>query len=212
MQSKNYHYPHISKNSNPLWDHHLGKFIPYLLQLCYPLRPLLKKNTKFIAADEQEEQFKLIKDKIAETTENKHFNPDLETRIKCDASRIGLDCALEQRTPNSWHTVAFASRFLNSVEDRYSVNKLELLGVFRSTEHFKYYLYGKPFTVITDHRALLSIMRENRANKSYNSRVTRWVDRLLPFDFTIDHLPGSKMGLADYISRDPQQKAVNISV
>ena len=54
-------------------------------------------------------------------------------------------------------------------------------------------------------------MRENRANKSYNSRLTRWVDRLLPFDFAIDHLPGSKMGLFDYISRDPQQKAVNIS-
>ena len=54
-------------------------------------------------------------------------------------------------------------------------------------------------------------MRENRANKSYNSRFTRWVDRLLPFDFSIDHLPGSKMGLVDYISLDPQQKAVNIS-
>ena len=54
-------------------------------------------------------------------------------------------------------------------------------------------------------------MRKHRANKSYNSRLTRWVDRLLPFDFTIDHLPGSKMGLVDYISREPQQKAVNIS-
>ena len=53
-------------------------------------------------------------------------------------------------------------------------------------------------------------MRENRSNKSYNSRLTRWVDQLLPFDFSIDHLPGSKMGLVDYISCDPQQKAVNI--
>ena len=86
-----------------------------------------------------------------------------------------------------------------------------MLGVVWSVEHFKYYLYGKPVTVITDHRALLSIMRENRANKSYNIRLTRWVDRLLPSDFTIDHLPGSKMGLVDYISRDPQRKAVNIS-
>ena len=91
--------------------HHLGKFIPNLSQLCYPLRSLLKKNTKFIWTDEHEEQFKLIKAKIAETTESKHFNPDLETRIKCDASRKGLCCALEQRTPNCWHTVAFASRF-----------------------------------------------------------------------------------------------------
>ena len=149
--------------------HHLGKFIPNLSQLCHPLRPLLKKNTKFIRTDEHEEQFKLIKEKIAETTENNHFNPDLETRIKCDASRKGLGCALEQRTPNGWHTVVFASRFLNSVDDRYSINELELLGVVWSIEHFKYYLYGKQFTVITNHRALLSIMRENRANKSYNS-------------------------------------------
>ena len=153
----------------------------------------------------------MIKEQIAETTENKHFKPELETRSKCDASRKGLGCALEQRTPNGWHTVAFASRFLNSVEDRYSINELELLAVVWSVEHFKYYLYGKPFTVITDHRALLSIMRENRSNKSYNSRLTRWVDRLLPFDFSIDHLPGSKMGLVDYISRDPQQQAANIS-
>ena len=123
-----------------------------------------------------------------------------------------MGCALEQRTPNGWHTVAYASRFLNSVYDRYSINELELLGVVWSIEHFKYYLYGKPFTVITDHRALLLIKREIRANKSYNSRLTRWVDRLLHFDFTIDHLPGSKKGLVDYISRDPQQKAVKISV
>ena len=56
-------------------------------------------------------------------------------------------------------------------------------------------------------------MRENRANKYYNIRLTRWVDILLPFNyFTIDHHPGSKMGLVDHISRDPQQKAVNIAV
>ena len=114
MQSKNYHHPQISKNYDPSCDHthHLGKFIPNLLQLCYALRPLLKKNTKFVWTDEHEEQFKLIKAKIDETTGKKHFNPDLETRIKRDASRKGLGCVLEQRTRNGWHTVAFASRFL----------------------------------------------------------------------------------------------------
>ena len=105
--------------------HHLGEIIPNLSQLCYPLRPLLKKNTKFIWMEEHEKQFSLNKEKIAETTENKHFNPELETRIKCDASRKGLVCALEQGTPNGRHTVAFASQFLNSVEDRYSIKELE---------------------------------------------------------------------------------------
>ena len=50
-------------------------------------------------------------------------------------------------------------------------------------------------------------MKEHRSKKSYNSRLTRWIDRLLPFDFNIEHIPGAKMGLVDYISRQPNQKA-----
>ena len=50
-------------------------------------------------------------------------------------------------------------------------------------------------------------MKEHRSNKSYNSRLTRWIDRLLPFDFNIEHIPGAKMRLVDYISRQPNQKA-----
>ena len=67
---------------------------------------------------------------------------------------------------DGWKPIAFASRFLNSCEKRYSVNELELSGVVWSTEYFKNYLYGKHFKVITDHRALLSIMKEHRSNKS----------------------------------------------
>ena len=80
-----------------------------------------------------------------------------------------------------------------------------------SIEYFKNYLYGKEFTVITDHRALLSILKEHRSNKSYNSRLARWVDRLLPYQFSIEHLPGAKMGLVDYISRNPYQPAKSVS-
>ena len=131
----------------------------------------------------------------------------METRIKCDASRAGLEAALHQRSPTKWHTVAFGSRFLNSNEERYSINELEFLGVVWSVEYFKFYLFVKSFTIITDNRALLSIMKEDRSNKSYNSRLSRWVDRLLFFDFNIGRIPGAKMGLVDYISRQPNQEA-----
>ena len=50
-------------------------------------------------------------------------------------------------------------------------------------------------------------MKEHRSNKSYNSRLNQWVDRLLPFDFNTEHIPGAKMGPVDYISRRPNQKA-----
>ena len=107
--------------------------------MCHPLRPLLKMNKKFVGNDQDETHFQSIKNKAANATENTHYNPHLETRIKCDASKAGLGAALEQRSPTSWHTVAFASRFFNSNEERHSVNELELLGVVWSVEYFKYY-------------------------------------------------------------------------
>ena len=134
-----------------------------------------------------------------------------KNRIKCGLSRQGLGAALEQLDCVGWKTVAFASRFLNNNEERYSINELELLGVVWAIEYFKYYLFGKNFTVLTDHRALLSVLKSHRSNKSYNSRLTRWIDRLLPFDFNIEHIPGTRMGLVDYILRQPVQKAKNIT-
>ena len=187
--------------------HYIGKFIPNLPQISHPLRPLLKKTSKFIWTEEHENCFNEIKNRIANATAISHYNPQLETRVKCDASRSGLGAALEQLTVDGWKPITFMSRFLISCEESYSVNELEFLGVVWSTEYFKNYLYGRKFTVITDHCALLSITKENRWNKSYNSRLTRWIDRLLPFQFNIEHLPGAKMGFVVYISRHPSQKA-----
>ena len=74
-----------------------------------------------------------------------------------------------------------------------------------SIKFFKNYVYGKEFSIITDHRALISILKEQSSNKNYNSRLSRWADRLLPYQFKIEHLPGAKMGLVDYISRNSYQ-------
>ena len=43
------------------------------------------------------------------------------------------------------------------------------------------------------------------------SRLTRWLDRLIPFDFRIEHKPGAKIGLEDYLSRHPSREATPIS-
>ena len=79
--------------------HYIGKFIPYLAQLCRPLRPLLKKSIKFVWTEEHTKHLNLIKEKIANSTENSHYNPKFDNRVKCDASRSGLGAALAQNTP-----------------------------------------------------------------------------------------------------------------
>ena len=100
-----------------------------------------------------------IENKIANATENTHYNPHLESPIKCDASRAGLGAALEQRSPTVWHTVALASRFLNSNEERYSVNELELLGVVLPGEYFKYYLFN--IVLLSENHSQLSQLIEH---------------------------------------------------
>ena len=89
------------------------------------------------------------------------------------------------------------SRFLNSVKTRFSVNELELLGVLWAKGHLKYYLYGKKLTVITDHY----ILKKHRSKKSYYSRITRRIDKLMIVNFKIEHLPGKRMELVGYITQ-----------
>ena len=108
----------------------ISKFIPNLAQLCHPLRPLLHKSAKYIWTDKHTIHFNTIKTQIANHTENIHYNPQLETRIKCDASHSGLGAALEQLTVNGWKPIFFASRCLNSNEKRYSINDLNFLEWF----------------------------------------------------------------------------------
>ena len=44
-----------------------------------------------------------------------------------------------------------------------------------------------------------------KGNITFSSTLTRFVDRLLPFDFTVVHTPGRTLGMADYTSRHPSK-------
>ena len=58
------------------------------------------------------------------------------------------------------------------VEERHSFNDIELMGRVWSVEYIKQYPFGKSSTVIANHRALLSTMKDNRYIKSHKSRFT----------------------------------------
>ena len=79
------------------------------------------------------------------------------------------------------------------------MNELELLAVVWAIEHFKNYLCGTKFQVVSDHKALATVLKRNKGNKTYSSRLTRWVDRVLPFDFEIFHAPERTIGIADFL-------------
>ena len=186
-------------------------FVPNLSTLSSPLRPLLNKKSVYNWDTSHSIAFEKLKAEIVNITENSHFDVKEKTRLKTDASHNGLGATLEELQDDQWKTTAFASRFLNNHEMKYFTNELELLGVVWATEHFRNYLYGTEFQIVTDHKALLSALSANHGNKTMHSRLTRWVNRLLPFNFKISHLPGKDMGFTDLLSRLPSGKALPIS-
>ena len=101
---------------------------------------------------------------------------------------------------------------MNIAALKYSLNELELLGLVWALDHFINYLLGKQFSTLTDHKTLIGALRDEKYTKTAQSRLTRWADKLLPFDFTVEHLPGKDMGFVDYLSRHPSGEPVPVSL
>ena len=100
--------------------------------------------------------------------------------LTTDASNNGLGAILSQETNNEEVTIAFASRTLNNAERNHSITKKEMLGAIWAMEHFQYYLKGREFTLVTDHKALEAL---NNKNEIKSARIQRWIERINNFDF-----------------------------
>jgi len=74
-----------------------------------------------------------------------------------------------------------------------------MLAVVRCLEAWRHFLEGTvvKFEIWTDHKNLEYFMKVQKLNK----RQARWALYLLRFDFTLKHVPESKMGKADSLSR-----------
>ena len=177
---------------------HLQRFIPDLHTHTVHLRKSLReyKKQSFLWGDAQEHAFKIIINLVAKIPNLFHYNTSKKSSVKFEASHNGLGACLEQIIePGVW-----ASRFLNNAEAKYSTNELELLVIVWACEHFRTYLLGNRFQVLTDHKAIDSALNEIYNNKSYQSRLSRWAHRFLPFDFEVIHVLGVILGIVDYLS------------
>ena len=76
----------------------------------------------------------------------------------------------------------------------------ELLAIVWSVKHFRPYLIGRKFQVLTDHKGLTWIFRV----KDPSSRLLRWRMLLEEYEFEIVYKPGKQNVNADSLSRYPE--------
>ena len=89
------------------------------------------------------------------------FNPDLETIVETDASRLyGLGYALLQRDNNgNLRLIECNSRFLSETEGRYATCEIELLAIRYAFKKLHRFLAGlDTFRLISDHKPLIPIL------------------------------------------------------
>ena len=125
------------------------KFIPIFASIALPLNKLLKKDVEFNFNNDCENAFEIIK-QILISPEILQF-PDFEKEfiLRTDASGFALGAVLSNHDDKP---IAYGSKTLNPAERNYSTIEKELLAIVWAVKHYRPYLFGRHFKILTDHR------------------------------------------------------------
>ena len=95
--------------------------------------------------------------------------------------------------------VAFLSKSLNETEKNYEIHNKEMLAIIRGLENWRHLLENArfKFKIWIDHKNLEYFMKAQKLNW----RQAQWALYLSRFDFTLKHVPGTKMEKTDGLSR-----------
>ncbi|CAM4788283.1 unnamed protein product [Rotaria magnacalcarata] len=181
------------------------KFIPRFAQISSPLNKSSAKGYPFIWTDSEQSSFDQLKTMITSPAVLIFPDPVKPYIIRTDASGVGIGVVLLQEqivnrynTTSIYKPVAFASRTLKPAETRYSTIELEALDIWWNvTQKFHSYIEGQQFTVETDHKPLLSLMKKTY----HNSRIERWMTTLQQYDMIIRHISVQHQTAAPEIQR-----------
>lgn len=185
------------------------RFLPNLSTVIHPLNALLQKTSKWVWSKDCDKAFKMAKQLITSETVLTHYDPSLPLRVACDASPYGIGAVLSHKmTDGSERPIAFASRSLTVSERKYAQIDREGLSLVWGVKKFNQYLYGKHFTLITDHQPLVAIFSPNKCVPVMAAaRLQRWALFLGGHDYSIEFKGTKHHGNADGLSRLPHENA-----
>lgn len=182
-----------------------GKFIPNLSTLLHPLHGLLRKEVSWEWNSACEEAFKEAKRILLSERVLAHYQEGLPLVLSVDSSAYGLGALLAHRyTDGSERPVSYVSRTLTATEQNYSQLDKEALAMFFGVTKHHHYLFGRRFTLRTDHQPLTHIFGvKGGIPQTAASRLQRWATRLAAYDFNVEFVRSADNGPADALSRLP---------
>jgi len=162
-----------------------------------PLHDLTKKDVPWQWTLEQQKAFNSIKEMFCTEPILKVYNPELPTRVECDASGFATGGILSQKHKDGlWHPVAYHLQSMSKEECNYKIYNQEMLGLIHSLEDWQHFLEGITFEVITNHKN----MEWWTTMQDLNRQQACWALYLSRFDFKVTYRKGESMQ-ADALSR-----------
>lgn len=173
------------------------RFIPYFSDKAAPLNALLKKKAIFKWSDACRNSFETFKKELL-SPRILQF-PDFKKPfiLSTDASKIACGAVLEQEHNGVRLPISYASKTFTKGESNKSTIEQELTAIHWAISHFKPYLFGRKFTVKTDHNPLVHLF----SMKDPSSKLTRMRLDLEEFNFDIEYVKGRDNVGPDALSR-----------
>ena len=171
---------------------YLSRFIKNYAHIMTPIFKV-KGTTPFVWTTDADSALLKIRSLLAEDALLRFPDFTKLFTLTVDASNTALGAFLSQEGA----PIAYASRLLHGPELNYSATDREFLALIWAIKNFRSYLLGRKFLVLTDHKALLPMLR----SKPMNSRHARYQLSLEEYDFELRHIPGSENHVADALSR-----------
>ena len=161
----------------------IAPHVQNLSQLTAPLRDLLKKTNIWQWDADHQYIFEKTKQFVSTNIYLQYYDPTADVQLKVDASIKGFRATLIQNK----QPVVFDSKSLIPAETNYSNIERKCLAIVHGIQKFYHYLYGRSFTIISDHKPLEVILHKplHRAPTG----IQRMMSEIQGYNYTIKYLP-----------------------
>ncbi|XP_064479035.1 uncharacterized protein K02A2.6-like [Ornithodoros turicata] len=184
---------------------HFAKYLPSLADACAPLNNLLRKSVPWQWSASCVDAFEAIKKMLTSAQILTHYDPRKEIFLAVDASSKGLGAVIYHRINGHYRPIAPASKALTPAETKYAQIEREALAIIFGVKKFHQYLWGRRFTLFTDHKPLTAIFGSKKGIPvTTASRLQRWAIILMSYSFDIQFKSTNNIANADGLSRLPE--------